>query len=242
MNKTHSIYLDFSQFALLHPLNGLIKQNGKIFSFSYMMIMWKKTWVFLFFNVCSRWICVSISQWTVLQLTHTSKQMVRSTISVTALAKTWVWLTTSWRSPLRRKVSPSIFARFTFPLSRGDKSLTFLEKYARFHLFADKSDPIEKSQIVVQLPSSERLKPSYVHRYGVISWRWHVWFQKKHISWKSFFCFTIYVSLCTVLAWPTTILYLWSNLWRSTCWSSCRPGASEEPHTWTALKPARAWG
>lgn len=32
-------------------------------------------------------------------------------------------------------------------------------------LFADKSDPIEKSEVIVQLPSSERLKPSYVHRY-----------------------------------------------------------------------------
>ncbi|XP_024133904.1 retinal Mueller cells isomerohydrolase isoform X1 [Oryzias melastigma] len=31
----------------------------------------------------------------------------------------------------------------------------------------DKSDPIEKSQIVVQLPSSERLKPSYVHSFGM---------------------------------------------------------------------------
>lgn len=29
----------------------------------------------------------------------------------------------------------------------------------------DKSDPIEKSEVVVQLPSSERLKPSYMHRY-----------------------------------------------------------------------------
>ncbi|XP_033821270.1 retinal Mueller cells isomerohydrolase-like [Periophthalmus magnuspinnatus] len=31
----------------------------------------------------------------------------------------------------------------------------------------DKSDPIEKSQVVVQLPSSERLKPSYVHSFGM---------------------------------------------------------------------------
>lgn len=26
------------------------------------------------------------------------------------------------------------------------------------------SDPFEKAQVVVQLPSSERLKPSYIHR------------------------------------------------------------------------------
>uniref|UniRef100_M3ZES5 Retinoid isomerohydrolase RPE65 b n=1 Tax=Xiphophorus maculatus TaxID=8083 RepID=M3ZES5_XIPMA len=31
----------------------------------------------------------------------------------------------------------------------------------------DKSDPIEKSQVVVQLPSSERLKPSYIHSFGM---------------------------------------------------------------------------
>uniref|UniRef100_A0A8D3BY80 Retinal pigment epithelium-specific protein 65kDa n=1 Tax=Scophthalmus maximus TaxID=52904 RepID=A0A8D3BY80_SCOMX len=31
----------------------------------------------------------------------------------------------------------------------------------------DKSDPIKKSQVVVQLPSSERLKPSYVHSFGM---------------------------------------------------------------------------
>ncbi|XP_038151024.1 retinal Mueller cells isomerohydrolase-like [Cyprinodon tularosa] len=31
----------------------------------------------------------------------------------------------------------------------------------------DKSDPIEKSQVVVQLPSSERLKPSYIHSFGI---------------------------------------------------------------------------
>ncbi len=36
-------------------------------------------------------------------------------------------------------------------------------------VFPDKSDPLEKSQVVVQLPSSERLKPSYVHRYPVSS-------------------------------------------------------------------------
>ena len=28
----------------------------------------------------------------------------------------------------------------------------------------DKSDPIEKSKVVVQFPSAERFKPSYVHR------------------------------------------------------------------------------
>uniref|UniRef100_A0A8C6TAB5 Retinoid isomerohydrolase RPE65 b n=1 Tax=Neogobius melanostomus TaxID=47308 RepID=A0A8C6TAB5_9GOBI len=31
----------------------------------------------------------------------------------------------------------------------------------------DKSDPIEKSEVVLQLPSSERLKPSYVHSFGM---------------------------------------------------------------------------
>uniref|UniRef100_A0AAV2KRC8 Uncharacterized protein n=1 Tax=Knipowitschia caucasica TaxID=637954 RepID=A0AAV2KRC8_KNICA len=31
----------------------------------------------------------------------------------------------------------------------------------------DKSDPIEKSQVLLQLPSSERLKPSYVHSFGM---------------------------------------------------------------------------
>ncbi|XP_061635697.1 retinal Mueller cells isomerohydrolase-like isoform X2 [Phyllopteryx taeniolatus] len=31
----------------------------------------------------------------------------------------------------------------------------------------DKSDPLEKSQVVVQLPSSERLKPSYMHSFGL---------------------------------------------------------------------------
>uniref|UniRef100_A0A3Q2QHK0 Retinoid isomerohydrolase RPE65 b n=1 Tax=Fundulus heteroclitus TaxID=8078 RepID=A0A3Q2QHK0_FUNHE len=31
----------------------------------------------------------------------------------------------------------------------------------------DKSDPIEKSQVVVQLPSSERMKPSYMHSFGI---------------------------------------------------------------------------
>uniref|UniRef100_A0A1A7WSJ8 Retinal pigment epithelium-specific protein 65kDa n=1 Tax=Iconisemion striatum TaxID=60296 RepID=A0A1A7WSJ8_9TELE len=31
----------------------------------------------------------------------------------------------------------------------------------------DKSDPLEKSQVVLQLPSSERLKPSYIHSFGM---------------------------------------------------------------------------
>lgn len=31
--------------------------------------------------------------------------------------------------------------------------------------FLDKSDPIEKSKVVVQFPSAERFKPSYVHRW-----------------------------------------------------------------------------
>ncbi|KAF7651197.1 hypothetical protein LDENG_00114300 [Lucifuga dentata] len=31
----------------------------------------------------------------------------------------------------------------------------------------DNSDPIEKSQILVQLPSNERLKPSYLHSFGM---------------------------------------------------------------------------
>ncbi|XP_036433952.1 retinal Mueller cells isomerohydrolase [Colossoma macropomum] len=31
----------------------------------------------------------------------------------------------------------------------------------------DKSDPIEKSKVVVQFPSSERFKPSYVHSFGM---------------------------------------------------------------------------
>lgn len=35
----------------------------------------------------------------------------------------------------------------------------------RLHdLLPDKSDPIEKSKVVVQFPSAERFKPSYVHR------------------------------------------------------------------------------
>ncbi|KAM6962852.1 retinal Mueller cells isomerohydrolase-like [Aplochiton taeniatus] len=31
----------------------------------------------------------------------------------------------------------------------------------------DKSDPIEKSKVIVQLPSSERFKPSYIHSFGM---------------------------------------------------------------------------
>lgn len=31
----------------------------------------------------------------------------------------------------------------------------------------DGSDPLEKSEVVVQLPSSERLKPSYIHSFGI---------------------------------------------------------------------------
>ncbi|KAM3875671.1 retinal Mueller cells isomerohydrolase-like [Diretmus argenteus] len=31
----------------------------------------------------------------------------------------------------------------------------------------DKSDPLEKSQVLVQLPSSERFKPSYIHSFGM---------------------------------------------------------------------------
>ncbi|XP_076132441.1 retinal Mueller cells isomerohydrolase isoform X1 [Alosa pseudoharengus] len=31
----------------------------------------------------------------------------------------------------------------------------------------DKSDPIEKSEVIVQFPSSERFKPSYVHSFGM---------------------------------------------------------------------------
>lgn len=34
----------------------------------------------------------------------------------------------------------------------------------KFEPFLDKSDPIEKSKVVVQFPSAERFKPSYVHR------------------------------------------------------------------------------
>nr|XP_057929800.1 retinal Mueller cells isomerohydrolase-like isoform X1 [Doryrhamphus excisus] len=31
----------------------------------------------------------------------------------------------------------------------------------------DKMDPLEKSQVIAQLPSSERLKPSYIHSFGL---------------------------------------------------------------------------
>ncbi|XP_028857046.1 retinal Mueller cells isomerohydrolase-like isoform X1 [Denticeps clupeoides] len=31
----------------------------------------------------------------------------------------------------------------------------------------DKSDPIEKSKVIVQIPSSERFKPSYIHSFGM---------------------------------------------------------------------------
>lgn len=36
--------------------------------------------------------------------------------------------------------------------------------FLRASFFLDKSDPIEKSKVVVQFPSAERFKPSYVHR------------------------------------------------------------------------------
>lgn len=36
-----------------------------------------------------------------------------------------------------------------------------------FLFFLDKSDPIEKSKVVVQFPSAERFKPSYVHRWVI---------------------------------------------------------------------------
>uniref|UniRef100_A0A8C1C5F5 Retinoid isomerohydrolase n=2 Tax=Cyprinus carpio TaxID=7962 RepID=A0A8C1C5F5_CYPCA len=35
------------------------------------------------------------------------------------------------------------------------------------HTLPDKSDPIEKSKVVVQFPSAERFKPSYVHSFGM---------------------------------------------------------------------------
>ncbi|KAG9350879.1 hypothetical protein JZ751_024768 [Albula glossodonta] len=50
------------------------------------------------------------------------------------------------------------------PCPTFTKSLA--ESYLRIalYIFSDKSDPIEKSEVVVQIPSSERFKPSYVHR------------------------------------------------------------------------------
>lgn len=38
--------------------------------------------------------------------------------------------------------------------------------------FSDQSDPIEKSEVLVQFPCSERLKPSYVHRFVAIFFKW----------------------------------------------------------------------
>lgn len=55
-------------------------------------------------RICCRWTCASMSPWMGWVPTPTLKQMVPSTILVTALARTWVWLTTSSRSPLHRKV------------------------------------------------------------------------------------------------------------------------------------------
>lgn len=49
-----------------------------------------------------------------------------------------------------------------------------------YWMFLEKSDPFEKAQVVVQLPSSERLKPSYIHRYPATS------FIKKHCLWTLF--------------------------------------------------------
>lgn len=52
-----------------------------------------------------RWTCVSTSQWMGWLPTPTLTQMVQSITSATALARTWVWLTTLSRSHLLRKVT-----------------------------------------------------------------------------------------------------------------------------------------
>lgn len=66
-------------------------------------------------------------------------------------------------------------------------------------MIPDKSDPIEKSQVLVQLPSSERLKPSYVHRYRVISYMYT----------KPGFCFCSFLFVFDVLPLRWTVLCLW---------------------------------
>uniref|UniRef100_A0A671VUT7 Retinoid isomerohydrolase n=1 Tax=Sparus aurata TaxID=8175 RepID=A0A671VUT7_SPAAU len=52
-----------------------------------------------------------------------------------------------------------MFFNFTLFASQ----LTFL----KYVFSQDKSDPIEKSKVVVQFPSAERFKPSYVHSFGM---------------------------------------------------------------------------
>lgn len=42
--------------------------------------------------------------------------------------------------------------------------LIYVSNATTILFFLDKSDPIEKSKVVVQFPSAERFKPSYVHR------------------------------------------------------------------------------
>lgn len=71
--------------------------------------------------------------------------------------------------------------------------------YVCISVIPDKSDPIEKSQVLVQLPSSERLKPSYVHRCRVIS----------YIYTKPVFCFCSFLFVFDILPLRWTVLCLW---------------------------------
>lgn len=57
----------------------------------------------LFACICIRWICASTSQWMGWLPTPTLTQTVQSITSVTALARTWVWLITLSRSHLLGK-------------------------------------------------------------------------------------------------------------------------------------------
>lgn len=93
------------------------------------------------------------------------------------------------RKRFKRKVEASRMQRIQIKLS------------GTMYMFVipDKSDPIEKSQVLVQLPSSERLKPSYVHRYRVISYMYT----------KPGFCFCSFLFVFDVLPLRWTVLCLW---------------------------------
>lgn len=44
------------------------------------------------------------------------------------------------------------------------QKMMMMIKSLKNHFISDKEDPINKSEIVVQFPCSDRFKPSYVHR------------------------------------------------------------------------------
>lgn len=98
----------------------------------------------LFACICIRWICASTSQWMGWLPTLTLTQTVQSITSVTALARTWVWLITLSGSHLLGKARGLNVRDLTFKMIYFLLNFYLVLNWVYLHLFQHKLDKVGK--------------------------------------------------------------------------------------------------